>query len=359
MGCFQAERVTGERMQRESDEARTYPAGDERIRVMGRHVVDRTGAIRFGASGGTFFMRFRGPRLDVELEDEFRDSTSYNWFTVVVDGGTVSRFRTRPGQQRYTLATDLGPGPHSLALSKATEGQNGHNRLVFVRAEALLVPAPLPERKIEFIGNSITSGYGADARNVACGAGTHAWLAYGPRLARRLNAQWMLSSVSGMGMHRNWNAPGPTMPDVYGGVYMEYTDAVVPWDFGRYRPDLVVIALGTNDFSEGDGEEPRPALDGTAFVRDYTRFVRTVRKKYPEAQLLLLDSPVLESEERKRLVSYLQQVVENRKAAGDSALATFTFDGQYTAGCEGHPDRHEQAQMADALEPVVRELMDW
>ncbi len=340
------------------------PASDARIRVMGRHLVEDDGAVAFGASGVTVYVRFQGASLTARLNDEFRDGSGYNWFTVVVDWGKPVRFRTRPGQHDYVLAHDLPPGEHTLALSKATEGQNGHNRLVSVSAAKILPAPPLPDRRIEFIGDSITSGFGADPEPVACGEGTwfdptHAWLAYGPRLSRQLGAQWMLSSVSGMGMHRNWNSPGPVMPDVYDGVYLEYTDAVVPWDFSRYRPDLVVVALGTNDFSAGDGETPRPDLDDEAFVTDYVRFLGHVRERYPDAPILLLNSPAFDGAQKDRLAADLRAIAARRAAEGDEALTTFSFDGRYVAGCSGHPGLEEQARMADELEPVVRDLTGW
>ncbi len=341
-----------------------YPADTAPVQVMGRHLVAGDGSVAFGASGVTFFLKFRGATLSVELEDAAPDSAGHNWFTVVVDDGEPYRFRTEPGRHRYTLADGLSDGEHTLVLSKATEGQNGHNRLIAVHADELLPPDPLPERRIEFIGNSITSGYGLDAREVGCDDGTwydqtHAWLAYGPRLARRLGAQWMLSSVSGIGMHRNWNSPGPVMPDVYEDVYMEYTESVTPWDFSLYTPELVLISLGTNDFSAGDGETPRPDLDGEAFVADYTAFAGTVRAKYPDARFLLVGSPVFDQAQKARLSGYLQQVVDRRAAAGDSALAAFTYAGRYASGCDGHPDLEEHVAMADELEPVIRTLMGW
>jgi len=342
----------------------TYPANDSHIRVMGRHIVDKDGSIKFAASGVTFYMKFRGTRLTADLEDEFRDSTNYNWFDVIVDGGQLHKFRTRMGKTHYILADSLNPGEHTLILSKATEGQNGHNTLVNIQTDQLLQAAPLPDRKIEFIGNSITCGFGDDTTLVRCGKGTwfdptNSWVAYGPRLSRSLHAQWMLSSVSGIGMHRNWNSPGPVMPDVYSGVYMEYTKNPVPWDFSKYTPDLVVIALGTNDFSKGDGKEPRPALDGDAFVNDYTHFIGTVREKYPDAKFLLANSPMFGPDQMKQLNGYLQRIKENCEAKGDSSITIFSWDKTYNSGCDGHPYMNQQALMAEQLEPVVKNYMDW
>ena len=346
-----------------SESASEVPATDPRIRVMGRHRTEADGAVDFGAAGVTFAIRFRGTRLDARLDDAHRDG-GHNWFTVVVDEGEPVRFRTRPGQHVYTLTSGLDDGEHTLWLSKATEGQNGSNRLVAFGGAEILTADPLPERRIEFIGDSITAGYGVDPEPVACGAGTwydptHAWQAYGPRLARRLRAQWVLSAVSGMGMHRNWNSLAPVMPDVYDGLYLEYATDNPAWDASQYRPDLVVVALGTNDFSAGDGEAPRAALDGEAFVYDYVRFLERVRQQNPEAEILLLDSPVFEGEQRGLLAGYLREIASRRAEAGDVAISTFSFEGRYVEGCDGHPGMAGQQAMADELEPVLRSLTGW
>lgn len=160
-------------------------------------------------------------------------------------------------------------------------------------------------------------------------------------------------------MVRNWNSPGPVMPRVYDGVYMEYADTLTHWDFARYAPDLVVIALGTNDFSDGAGPTPRPPLDGDAFVRDYSRFIASLRTHYPRARILLVDSPMLDAARKQRQSEYLTRIVAQRAAAGDTAIARFAFDGHFTSGCDGHPDLAEQQRMAEQLEPAVRGVMSW
>lgn len=341
--------------------AAIVPATDARIRVMGRHLVDGE-TVRFAASGVTFFARFRGTEVAARIEMTSADTTAHDWFTAVVDGGAPVRFKVERGTARYVLASGLARGIHTLELSKATEGQNGHDRLVSLEATEILAANLLPARTIEFIGDSITCGFGADPTPVACGAGTwydatHATIAYGPRVARAVSAQWMLSAVSGIGMIRNWNTDGPTMPDVYDGVFMEYEPSPA-WDPAGYRPDLVVVTLGTNDFSKGESGD-RPAPDGAAFVSTYTRFAARLRARYPDARLMLANSPMLGADDRAVLGGYLEQVVAARAAAGDAAVSTFSFPTQYNAGCGGHPSMAEQAQMAVALEPAIRAAMGW
>ena len=122
---------------------------------------------------------------------------------------------------------------------------------------------------------------GMDTSEIPCGSGVwydhhNAYLAYGPLIARELNADWLLSSVSGIGMFRNWNSPGPTMPEVYQNLYLN-TDSTVVWNAQTYIPDLISICLGTNDFSDGDGSYERTDLDSATFVNRYIQFVKFIR----------------------------------------------------------------------------------
>jgi hypothetical protein len=120
-----------------------------------------------------------------------------------------------------------------------------------------------------------------------------------------------------------------------------------------------VIGLGTNDFSDGGGPTPRPALDGDAFVRAYVGFVAALRERYPRARLLLVDSPMLDPVRKARQGEYLRRVVSERGAVGDTAISIFSFAGHYVAGCSAHPSLDEQRRMAEELEPAVRRAMGW
>jgi hypothetical protein len=341
----------------------TYPANDERIHIMGRHEVDSNGSIKFGASGVSFYFRFEGTTLEIELEDEFRYGNANNIFTVILNGEETHRFKIQPGQSRFTLANDLKSAEHELILVKTTEGANGWTRLKSIRTEKLLESKPLPNRYIEFIGDSITSGMAADERFVKCGEGDwmdqhNSWSSYGSIIARNLNAQFMLTSVSGMGMHRNWNAPAPVMPDRYESIFSDPADSLTKWDFSQFKADVVVIALGTNDFSDGDRPDPRPAPVADEFKSQYLNFLIAIRQKYPLARILMLNSPLIDPHRNELLTQWLIELKAERAAAGDPNVYVFEFKEQYPSGCSGHPNLVEHAAMAELLIPVVGSLLD-
>jgi hypothetical protein len=336
---------------------------DSKIQVMGRYEIQSDGSVVFGASGVAFHVRLSGSRLEVDLHDEFRDGVSYNWFTVVVNGSESHRFRTVPGITRYIVADGLPAATHDIILIKASEGANGQNRISAFYADAFEQHPPLPNKRIEFIGDSISCGMGADERDIPCGQAEwmdqhSTWQNYAVRIARSLQTQHMITAVSGMGMHRNWSTPGPIMPDRYASIYSDPLDATTRWDHARFQPDVVIVALGTNDFSDGDKPDPRPAPVESEFKYEYRRFLTYLRQVYPNAQILLLNSPILEEHKNEMLTQWLHDLMSERHNDGDPHVHMFAFTERYQSGCTGHPSMAEHARMADALLPTIQSFLE-
>jgi hypothetical protein len=279
-----------------------------------------------------------------------------------IDGKYRGRVRLRNG--RDTVRLHAGNGTHSAWIYKATEATTGP---VFIRSvtgrkmRALARPEDLPV--IEFIGNSITCGAAADASEVPCSAGRYsdqhnAYLAYGPQVARALGVNYFLSSVSGIGIYRTWNAEAPSMPLVYGKARLREGDREA-WDFSRYHPAILSIALGTNDLSEGDGISPRVPFDSARFVADYTAFVGTVHRRYPKARIVLLGSHMVSGARRALLERCLARVKKEADPMlpSGNALSLFYFPPMQAHGCTGHPDIAGHTRMAQLLEPFLGKLL--
>jgi len=216
---------------------------------------------------------------------------------------------------------------------------------------------------IEFIGNSITCGAAADPSGTPCGTGEYhdqhnAYYAYGPRVARALGANFILSSVSGIGIYRTWNTDGPSMPQVYEKAGLQESDPR-PWDFERYRPRIVSIALGTNDLSNGDGKHERQPFDSAVFTGAYIKFVQLVKSKYPGAQIALLSSPMINGDRRILLQNCLTAVKEKIDALYPSGLrvALYFFSPMKARGCAGHPNVEDHGVLAEELLPFFKGLL--
>ena len=315
------------------------------------------------SAGAMIRIGFAGDSIIVKLKDlPYWDN--HNYMSYYLDGSYVDRFVLSPGKEQYTLHAHGDQDSHVLELIKATEAQIGSVQFLGVQARSLTSPPPLPERRIEFIGNSITCGQGNDEGLGPCGEGAwydqhNAALAYGPLLARDLDAQWLLSSVSGIGIYRTWNRETPSMPLVYDQLYLT-PDSGRGFDHAGYKPDLISICLGTNDFSLGDGSPGRPAVDSATFVSDYITFANKLHLELPETPIILLSSPLQSGETDSTLNSWLLVISEELQTADPKTwVYQYDFQGFYNQGCSGHPSGSEHVEMVNELLPVFRQITGW
>jgi Carbohydrate esterase 2 N-terminal/GDSL-like Lipase/Acylhydrolase family len=328
----------------------------------GRYTLTKDGNVELISSAVHFGFSFSGSQCI--LYAFISDPAGHNYLQYTLDGVYQKRLKiSGAGTQR--LAIDgIENGKHIIWIYKATEATTGPifiEKIFAKNVVALKVPdKPL----IEFIGNSITCGAAADPSETPCGTGEYhdqhnAYYAYGPMVSRTLNANFILSSVSGIGIYRNWNSLVPTMPQVYEKTDFE-GNSVRYWNFTSYRPRIVSIALGTNDFSDGDGKNPRLPFDSVVFVNEYLRFVKQVESKYPDAQIALLSSPMLRGDKRERLQNCLTAVKDQMDRANQSgiSIALFFFEPMQARGCSGHPSVEDHAILAEELAPFFKKLLD-
>ncbi len=341
-----------------------FKPDDKRIRYTGRIDFSNPRKPRMAGAGSTIRFAFSGRSCDVLFEN--RDAGGNHGFIAVeIDGEYKGRMKVVVSRTAYAVARDLNDGDHTVLICKATEAMTGCFDFLGIVCPEMRKPKNRPKRKIEFIGNSITCGTGLDLSDVPCGRGVwhdqhNAYLAYGPVTARRFKADWLLSSVSGIGVTRTWNGPGPTMPEVYGHTALDAGPSSSSWTEDRYVPDLISICLGTNDFSDGDGVHPRAPLDSARFVDDAVRFIQTLHKRHPRAHICLLSSPTLSGAKGDGLKRLLESVMRRCRHEGiDKRIHLFSFSRSFSGGCDGHPDKKGHEEMAGELTPFFKKIMGW
>jgi hypothetical protein len=300
---------------------------------------------RFWAPGVYIQANFSGTSCEIIVNDEELHGNYHNYVQVVVDGGKQS-FRIKTKAKTDTLRVKgLKNGAHRLLICKDTEHGIGYMEFVGLRCEKLL-PAPKPAAKtIEFIGNSITCGMGNDEDAFPCGKGDwydqhNAYLAYGPLSARELKANWVLSSVSGIGLIHSCCNMTIMMPQVFDKINMR-TDSI-PWDF-RFAPDLVTVCLGQNDGIQ----------DSVKFCSAYVDFVNRLHDYYPNAKILCLTSPMADAKLAPVQKNYLNGIMEHFKK--EKFLFKYFFSRRWTAGCTDHPSKAEHQMIAKELITAIRQ----
>jgi len=284
-----------------------------------------------GWPGSAIVTRFTG----TELRATFREAGD-DWLEITVDGMQRTPLHLATGTQTYTLITGLAAGEHDIEIVKRTESFVGTTRFDGFVA-ATLVPTAHATKLVEFIGDSITAGYGALGQN-PCGfsnateAESRAWGAFA---ARDLGAAHLAIAYSGIGMYRNCCGGTPnadTMPIKYA---RQFADQPSPsWEFSAV-PDVVVIGLGTNDFSGGD--------PGAPYEEAYQRFITdAVRAHAPGVPILLATSSMMGGTGRAQMRAHLDAIAAH---FADPKITVVDIAEQQQAdgiGCDYHPSEATQ-----------------
>lgn len=182
-----------------------------------------------------------------------------------------------------------------IKLSEASDSTMGIKDIMCDK-EAVMSPTEKKKLAIEFIGDSITCGYGVDGtlEDTYSTHNENVTKAYAYLTAQELQADYSMVSYSGHGIISGYTETeekitGQLVPSYYtklGNSYGEFNDGMKPceveWDFSQFVPDIVVINLGTNDASYTKGKEERCQ----EYVSEYCHFLSVVRERNPKAVIL-------------------------------------------------------------------------
>lgn len=331
------------------------------LQPYGRFFTDNGQNLELITSAAHFSFAFTGKKCIVYAF--INDPDGHSYLQYELDGVYQKRLKVTGDSIQPIAITATHEGKHIVCIYKATEATTGPVIIQKITGDNVNSIAPADRPLIEFIGNSITCGAAADTAEVKCGQGVYhdqhnAYYAYGPRVARALNLNFILSSVSGIGIYRTWNMDTPSMPQVYEKESFRVNDTLL-WDFKKYAPKIVSIALGTNDLSHGDSVHARRPFDSAVFVKDYIAFVQLVKSKYPKATIALISSPMIHGNERTLLQNCLLAVKKNIDLVyrSDKPVALFFFKPMQAGGCSGHPSVADHAILAKELIPFFKGLL--
>jgi lysophospholipase L1-like esterase len=332
------------------DDATFYGAENKLFNYVGRIDFSDKYAPRFWAPGVYIQANFIGSFCEIAVNDEgfLKESTEHNYIEVIIDSLAVQRIHLTGKTNKLIVARNLKKGKHTITICKTTETKIGYLEFIGLRVEKLL-PIKQKKHRIEFIGDSMTCGNGMENDSIQCGErhwfDQHcAYISYGPTLARRLHADWMLTSVSGYGMSRSCCSNDKTIPEIYD--YTDLSQCSIIWDKKKYRPDLISICLGQND-----GKQKIETFSST-----YLKFLKKVRRENPKTTILILDSPMAKESFKPYLDSMLR-IVFNR--FNDKNTLLYLYKKRYGNGCVGHPDKVEHELMTEELYAFLRPKLNW
>jgi lysophospholipase L1-like esterase len=299
--------------------------------------------------GSYFEARFQGPAVLMRV------GPGDAIFRVSVDGAPVATL-VKPAAGTYRV-DGLPAGAHLIRVDVATESQAGPTVFGgFYAPPGTALPAPPAHvRQIEFIGDSHTVGYGNLSAKRECSeaevwATTDTSQAMPARLARHYDADYQVNAISGRGIVRNYaGMAADTIPRAYPFTLF---DGKTRADDPAWRPQLIVIALGTNDFSTalhaGERWTSRAALRAD-YEADYVGFVQRLRARNPHARILLWATGLADGE----IARAVAGVAARLNAEGDKdVLFVPVYDLEFS-GCHAHPSLTDDRRIAATLAAAI------
>jgi len=350
-------------------------ASDTNIRITGRVDKSDPNNVTFAFPGVSIKAKFEGTSIDAILtENGSGTATTTNYFNAIIDGGTPTVIKLSSSQTVYNLASGLSDGVHTVELFKRTESNVGtivFKGFILDSGKKLVIADALPKRRIEFIGNSITCGYGNDLSTNSpnnyhfTSANENNYKAWGAVAARTLNAQYSCVAYSGRGLYQNnTGSKTGTLPLIYDEIIADNPNS--SWNHYNYTPDVLVINLGTNDFAAETSSPTAYKVDSAAFVKTYVDFVSKLRGYYPNASFVLCvgtmmgDSYPTGLKQWTRIQKYVSSVSSYFKANGDSKVFYLKLEPQNAPyGEDWHPTAATDIIMANALTAFIDKNIKW
>lgn len=263
----------------------------------------------------------------------------------------IALVKPAPGLYRVTVPRTAAP--HRLRVDVANESQAGATNFggFFLAAGAQPAPLPVRARQVEFIGDSHTVGYGNTSATRECTSdqlweSTDTSVGVAPQVAARFDADYQVNAISGRGVVRNFNGfAADVLPDAY--PFVLFDKATVASD-PNWRPQAIVIGLGTNDFAtplnEGEKWTRREQLQAD-FVARYASFVDELHRRHPQAYFLLW---AVGSEDAE-LGAEVRKVVKRVQQASSAKIGFVPVPNLAMTGCHYHPSVADDQRIASAL----------
>ena len=354
-----------------------YVANEKNVRTLGRTYFENDILWAIYSSSGVEF-NIKAKRLDVAIKGDSyakvssaKGQTNLARMVVFVNGERKLDELILKQDQTFTVFDQKDEIEGVVQIIKISEVSSSVAGIksISVDKKGKIWPTEAKTRRIEFIGDSITCGYGIDDENrnhhfsTATEDNTKT---YAYKTAAALKADYSMVSISGWGIisgytsNPNQKSSGQLIPKYYdklGFCYNTFDGKIaqeIDWDFNKFKSDVVVINLGTND-SSYCGSSSNKRLE---FRQGYKDFIKLVREKNPEAHILcvlgLMGSDLFG--EINAAVNEIKTETNDKKVSALRLNNQRESDG---IAADWHPTERTNKKAATTVILEIKKLMGW
>lgn len=274
----------------------TFSATEENVKYTGRNYYDgKTAWLVQSGSAVEFTVNAKSAEVTIAGDYSINNDEKYrSRYAVIVDGEII--IDDVMGEKSRTIKLFEGSESRRadvkiIHLSEANNGTIGVSEIkVSSDAPVPVTPAKEKDLAIEFIGDSITCAYGVEGKSASDQYTTKTenfMKSYAYLTAEKLGADYSAVSYSGHGIISGYSNDGnrntsSLVPPYYKNCG-NLSNYARPWDFTRKPNDVVVINLGTNDYSYVSKDFDARSQE---FTDGYEEFLETVRECNPDAYII-------------------------------------------------------------------------
>jgi len=359
-------------------ELNLFEATKENVKILGRALyLEDNNSLWFGLTNTGVEYKFTGKTTSLSVTADSGSSSVDNPARIVIyaDGSLyLDTFTTDIENEFVVEFKEIAE--HTVRLMKISECTCGTLRLNEIKADSNVIePTASADKKIEFIGDSITSAYGVDAPEGTFSSKTEdGTKTFAYKTAQKFHADSSMVSFSGFGIISGYIETGirnvySTVPQYYdklGVSSFQFGNETalmqeVEWDANEFKPDLIVINLGTNDISylRFINDEERKESESDAFAVEYERFIGQIRAIHPDAEILCTLGIMGQD-----LYYEIEKAVNNYRAnTGDLKVNAFEFNNQNIEkngkNIDWHPAPQSHIDAAHELVNEIEKLYGW
>lgn len=310
-------------------------------------IIYRDNMAVLGYTNSAVTVKLEGTALSAVFYTGNNDVLNQPGLRIYVDGEAYKEIVLTEERQEEQLCSFTESGIHEVRIVKITEAAMSYVGIGTLTADGKLLPiSEVPDRKkILFIGDSITCGYGVK------GAPDSEYtlreedgeLSYASVIARKLDmkAEWV--SVSGYGMFVEYTGnPENILPKVF--AYQNwFYDKELLTDYSEFQPDNIVVNLGTND----SGPMTNDVNIQRGFVARYESFLYTLRMAYPSANIICVLGTLAPG-----YYKYVDKAIERVKADGFERIYGLELpehDVEHDGMASGHPSARTHEKDAERI----------